>query len=184
VYEPALVEGHTLLLPTDALQDPSILQHIFSMETWNNVLTEHDKSFLKRYLPPSVTQSDKRLNSALEELFSRKNLHFGNDVDVLIHRLLAGYYHPLVAKQREYVQYLQRKEHQVDLQLYNYEFERNVYEQKLKRGMITEKPKVKPSVPKVVEVVNEEDSIFDDDDEPMEDDEDAQEARENLMIDE
>jgi hypothetical protein len=202
------VEGHTLLLPTETLQDPRILEKVLSMDTWNNILTDHDRCYLKRYLPPNIFTNDQKLDVALSELLGGKNLHFGNDKEILIRRLLcmfvhvthsnivAGYYHPFITKQREYVQYLQRKEYELDVQMNQYQINKSVYEQKVKAGLIKEgeKKKLVP-VPAPAPVPTpqrndilmgdmQHDSIFDDDDDEMEEEDQNGGHGGNLMIDE
>ncbi|KAL0476862.1 kappa-B-binding protein-like nuclear factor NFRKB [Acrasis kona] len=177
VFEPALVEGQSLLVPVVALQNPSILDEILSVNTWKNVLNDHDRGFLKRYLPPSITSSETKLNQTVGELLSGQNFHFGNDKKRMINKLLLGHYHPFIAKHKEHVRFIQQKEHDLDVQLYTSEFDRNIYNEKASQGLLMEEKK-KTEALNYHETAVE--SIFEDDD--ME--ESFSSNQQNLTIDE
>ena len=69
IYEPALIEDMSCLLPVDLIRNPEIFNTIFSMNTWNNILKEEHRLYLKQFLPPILTSKDSS-SPVIEEQFT------------------------------------------------------------------------------------------------------------------
>lgn len=54
IYEPVSISGYDCLIPVELIQNPELFKTIFSMNTWNNVLKEHHRMYLKQFLPPCL----------------------------------------------------------------------------------------------------------------------------------
>ncbi|KAG2386057.1 hypothetical protein C9374_003206 [Naegleria lovaniensis] len=54
IYEPVSISGYDCLIPIELIQNPQLFKTIFSMHTWNNVLKEHHRMYLKQFLPPCL----------------------------------------------------------------------------------------------------------------------------------
>lgn len=71
VYEPVSIQGMNALIPIELIQNPDLFKTIFSMNTWNNVLKEEHRMFLKQFLPPLLTsksnESSHQHNETIEE---------------------------------------------------------------------------------------------------------------------
>lgn len=98
IYEPLLVNGMHLLLPVELIRNRNYFDEIFSMNTWENVLTEDDRIYLrvniisfllilkKKFLP---RLHDKQKDDIIKDLFSRKqNFLFGNPIDKFLDKLI------------------------------------------------------------------------------------------------
>jgi hypothetical protein len=127
VYEPALVNDYKLLLPIDAF-DFDVLNQVLSMDTWNK-LTAHERMYLKQFLP--YEKDEAVTNETLKRLLTGENMLFGNDKIKFIDKLVSGYYHPLVTRERNKVLWLSQKNHQVDMCIQNAQIQDKLNDEKM-----------------------------------------------------
>lgn len=91
------------------------LRPVLSLDTWNHCLTDEERFGLSAYLPDADQQT---FMHTLKELLAGENFHFGSPLVELFDMLKGGLCQPHVARYREGLKYLERKEHYHFLRTY------------------------------------------------------------------
>lgn len=91
------------------------LRPVLSLDTWNHCLTDEERFGLSAYLPDADQQT---FMHTLKELLAGENFHFGSPLVELFDMLKGGLCQPQVARYREGLKYLERKEHYHFLRTY------------------------------------------------------------------
>lgn len=91
------------------------LRPVLSLDAWNHFLTDEERFRLSAYLPDADQQT---FMHTLKELLAGENFHFGSPLVELFDMLKGGLCQPQVARYREGLKYLERKEHYHFLRTY------------------------------------------------------------------
>ncbi|KAJ7284223.1 hypothetical protein O6H91_Y344900 [Diphasiastrum complanatum] len=109
--------GEELCAVPYELFDLPDLTSILSLDAWNFSLTEEERESLTAFLPP--LEDETAFKTTLKELLRGENFHFGSPLSAFFDLLKNGFFQPQVARHREGLKYLQRKEHYHSLRKYH-----------------------------------------------------------------
>lgn len=96
-------------VPSEIVDDPSLLRELLTPEVWRDVLTVQEKEQLKALLPSGMGRED---GEDLREVLGQGNLHFGTPLRRVEQSVERGESDPTVAEYKEAVKLLERKAHQ------------------------------------------------------------------------
>ncbi|KAE9587936.1 putative nuclear factor related to kappa-B-binding protein [Lupinus albus] len=101
------IGNQTFSIPLE-LYDLDGLNDILSVDVWNECLSEEERFELAKYLPDMDQENFVR---TLKELFTGCNLHFGSPIKRLFVMLKGGLCDPRVARYREGLSFIQKRQH-------------------------------------------------------------------------
>ena len=120
-FEEILLGKDIVEIPSDLYENAELFSEFFSIDTWNDLLSEEVKLGLLKYLPSFPTDDIDEKAKTIEMLFGGENFHFGNPLTKFREDLLAGDYFPENADMKGMVRTAQRRN--FDEWLENYQFE-------------------------------------------------------------
>ena len=119
--EEILLDKDIVEIPSDLYENEELFSHFFSVDTWNELLSEDVKLGLLKYLPSFPTDDIDEKAKTIEMLFGGENFHFGNPIRKFRQDLLAGDYYPENADMKRMIITAQRRN--FDEWMDNYHFE-------------------------------------------------------------
>ena len=120
-FEEILLGNDIVEIPSDLYENADLFSEFFSIDTWNDLLSEEVKLGLLKYLPSFPTDDIDEKAKTIEMLFGGENFHFVNPLTKFRQDLLAGDYYPENADMKGMVRTAQRRN--FDEWLENYQFE-------------------------------------------------------------
>ena len=119
--EEILLDKEIVEIPSDLYENEELFSNFFSVDTWNELLSEDVKLGLLKYLPSFPNDDIDEKAKTIEMLFGGENFHFGNPITKFRQDLLAGDYYPENADMKKMVMTAQRRN--FDEWMDNYQFE-------------------------------------------------------------
>ena len=101
--EEILLDKDIVEIPPDLYENSELFSNFFSIDTWNDLLSEDVKLGLLKYLPTFSTDDIDEKAKTIEMLFGGENFHFGNPLTKFRQDLLAGDYYPENADMKKLV---------------------------------------------------------------------------------
>ncbi|XP_068085697.1 nuclear factor related to kappa-B-binding protein [Anabrus simplex] len=98
--EECRIEGVDLKLPQGLCENKDIFREFFSMQMWQECLTEQQRQHLKNFLPTFPENDNKEKDHTLKMLFNRENMRFGAPLTDFQTQLKNGYHRPEIARMR------------------------------------------------------------------------------------
>ncbi|XP_064394342.1 nuclear factor related to kappa-B-binding protein-like isoform X2 [Halichondria panicea] len=105
--------GEQLNVPACLLEDSHIFSEVLSGNTWDNVLTEEERTRLEALLPQTKGDHPQPDKDMLKLLFSGGNVRFGNPIQKLWEKMHYGSLSPEVVASQQHL--VQLKQHQYKL---------------------------------------------------------------------
>uniref|UniRef100_A0A671RSS1 Nuclear factor related to kappa-B-binding protein-like n=1 Tax=Sinocyclocheilus anshuiensis TaxID=1608454 RepID=A0A671RSS1_9TELE len=118
VMEECMLGNRRVRVPEDLLEDPEIFFSVMSEGTWTDVLTDAQRTHLRRLLPQFSDNNVSEQNSIISDLFNNQNFFFGNPLHIAQKLFRDGYFNPEVVKYRQLCAKSQKKRHIYSLQQY------------------------------------------------------------------
>ena len=119
--EEILLDKEIVEIPSDLYENEELFSNFFSVDSWNELLSEDVKLGLLKYLPSFPNDDIDEKAKTIEMLFGGENFHFGNPITKFRQDLLAGDYYPENADMKKMVMTAQRRN--FDEWMDNYQFE-------------------------------------------------------------
>lgn len=126
VMEKCLLGNKIISIPQDMCEQEEIFKDVINIETWQNVLTNAQKSKLMKFLPTFPENDDDEKLKTLKQLFSGHNFKFGNPLFQFYKKLKDGYLAPDVSKVASLLKKAQYREYKYQQQHYYYRLLENV----------------------------------------------------------
>eukprot|EP01105_Mastigella_eilhardi_P013709 TRINITY_DN3121_c0_g1_i1.p1 TRINITY_DN3121_c0_g1~~TRINITY_DN3121_c0_g1_i1.p1 ORF type:complete len:515 (-),score=142.09 TRINITY_DN3121_c0_g1_i1:499-1980(-) len=105
MWEPCEACGESFAVPVSLMRLDS-LRDVLNTDTWDNVLTDEDRTSLQAHLPPGADQAQ-----VLQSLFDGDNFHFGNPVDSFFKCMKDGLLNAQVQQYRSQYRMLKYKDY-------------------------------------------------------------------------
>lgn len=109
LMETCLIDGETVVLPSQVCEDAAILNEMLSPDLLGQVLTKEDVQHLQAYLPDFGPGSERERQRTWEMLFTGKNFAFGNPTENFAWKMESGLFNPDIAQTRKLFLELQRR---------------------------------------------------------------------------
>ncbi|KAF4520073.1 hypothetical protein B566_EDAN007930 [Ephemera danica] len=150
--EEVCLGSERLTLPQGLCENQEIFNEFFSLDTWNNVLSNEQREHLKQFLPSFPQNEEKEQEETINNLFSRSNFKFGNPLSKLCSDLHNGYLRPDIAKMRTLMKRTQYREYRYWHRRYCYKNMQSllVSRRRLMKAALNNPPDVAPKVERVV----------------------------------
>ncbi|XP_044726842.1 nuclear factor related to kappa-B-binding protein [Chrysoperla carnea] len=108
-YEEAKLFGQRFQLPQGLCENKNVFKELFSPRLWNS-LSDANRQHLKKFLPNFPENDSAEKNITLQKLFGSENIGFSNPLDDFHKSLRAGHYRPEIARMRNLMRRVQRRE--------------------------------------------------------------------------
>merc|ERR1712098_74125 len=119
VLEEVLLGNRTVEIPSDLYENEDIFNQFFSIDTWNDLLSEVKLGLLN--LLPSFPEDDiDEKAKTIEMLFGKENFHFGNPLSKFRNDLLAGDYFPDNVVMKKIVRAAQKRNYEEWMENHHY----------------------------------------------------------------
>ena len=118
--EEVLLGKKLIDLPTELYENKEIFDQFFSLDTWNDLLSEEVKIGLLNLLPTFPTDDIDEKVKTIEMLFGRENFHFGNPLEKFRQGLVAGDYLPDNYRMKTLLRKAQKRNYDLNMEEYHY----------------------------------------------------------------
>jgi len=120
VLEEVLLGSRTVEIPSDLYENEDIFNQFFSIDTWNDLLSEEVKLGLLNLLPSFPADDIDEKAKTIEMLFGKENFHFGNPLSKFRNDLLAGDYFPDNVEMKKIVRAAQKRNYEEWMENHHY----------------------------------------------------------------